>query len=469
MNKKIFGPIITNTIVGNELIRNVAAKRFDKMLYKEIAESKNPLYSKNVRQYQYYGYKALYRSFLRNFNRGIISSKVAKRIIETLVDLAIFRDRDNICTNFEKKYKQTPPNFITISPTKTCNLLCPGCYAISEKDNEQKLDWLTIDKIIQEMHDDFGIRFYVISGGEPLMYKSNGKTILDLLEKWNDCYFLMYTNGTLINENIAKKMGELGNITPAISVEGYEKQTDERRGKGIHKKILKAIENLKKQGVPFGMSVTVSKDNFDIMLEDDFYDYYFDKIGASYMWMFHYMPIGRKFSTELMLTPEQRFVLLKKLKPLLINKEYLVADFWNSAVLSNGCLAGGCAGGYFYINWDGNIMPCVFVPYYKHNVHNLFKENRKIADALFSDFFVKGREWQSKYFNQNGKMGNMLIPCFIRDHHKEFIKIANETNVMPENQAAKEAMEDLEYHKELINFDEKLKEIEEPYWEEEYS
>ena len=63
MNKKIFGPIITNTIVSNELIRNVAAKRFDKKLYKEIAESKNPLYSKNVRLYQYYGYKALYRSF----------------------------------------------------------------------------------------------------------------------------------------------------------------------------------------------------------------------------------------------------------------------------------------------------------------------------------------------------------------------------------------------------------------------
>ena len=53
--------------------------------------------------------------FFRNINRGIISSKVAKRIIETLVDLAIFRDRDNICTNFEKKYKQIPPNFITIS------------------------------------------------------------------------------------------------------------------------------------------------------------------------------------------------------------------------------------------------------------------------------------------------------------------------------------------------------------------
>jgi len=30
-------------------------------------------------------------------------------------------------------------------------------------------------------------------------------------------------------------------------------------------------------------------------------------------------------------------------------------------------------------------------------------------------------------------------------------------------------MEDEEYHKELIKFDEKLKEIEYPYWEKEYA
>jgi len=28
---------------------------------------------------------------------------------------------------------------------------------------------------------------------------------------------------TLISEDVAKRMGELGNITPAVSVEGFEK------------------------------------------------------------------------------------------------------------------------------------------------------------------------------------------------------------------------------------------------------
>ena len=199
-----------------------------------------------------------------------------------------------------------------------------------------------------------------------------------------------------------------------------------------------------------------------------FYEYYFEEIRATYMWIFQYMPIGRRFTTELMITPEQRFELFKKWRQVLSEKQWFVADFWNSAILTSGCISCARSGsGYFYIDWNGNIMPCVFIPYYKHNVRDLFKEGKKIQDALFSQFFVEGRDWQSKYFNQNGKLGNLLMPCFIRDHHEEFLKIARECKVLPEDMAAKEAMDDEGYHNALIEFDEKLKAIEEPYWEKE--
>ena len=91
-------------------------------------------------------------------------------------------------------------------------------------------------------------------------------------------------------------------------------------------------------------------------------------------------------------------------------------------------------------------MPCVFVPYYKDNVKDLFKQGKRIQDALFSDFFVGGRDWQNAYLNQNGKHGNLLTPCFIRDHHGEFLKIARECQVLPEDTAAQEAMDDPAYH-----------------------
>jgi len=52
-----------------------------------------------------------------------------------------------------------------------------------------------------------------------------------------------------------RPMSELGNFSPAISVEGFEQETDSRRGKGINKKILEAMDNLRRLGVLFGISV----------------------------------------------------------------------------------------------------------------------------------------------------------------------------------------------------------------------
>jgi len=116
-----------------------------------------------------------------------------------------------------------------------CNLRCVGCYAASSPESGTTLSWSLLNRIIEDGYSNMGMRFFVISGGEPTMYKSENKTILDLAEKWNDCFFLMYTNGTLINKDMASRMADLGNITPAISVEGYEAETDERRGKGVSK------------------------------------------------------------------------------------------------------------------------------------------------------------------------------------------------------------------------------------------
>jgi MoaA/NifB/PqqE/SkfB family radical SAM enzyme len=56
--------------------------------------------------------------------------------------------------------------------------------------------------------------------------------ILTLCRRHQDCGFMMFTNGTLIDEAFADQMLEVGNLMPAISVEGYEAETDFRRGAG---------------------------------------------------------------------------------------------------------------------------------------------------------------------------------------------------------------------------------------------
>jgi uncharacterized Fe-S cluster-containing radical SAM superfamily protein len=63
------------------------------------------------------------------------------------------------------------------------------------------------------MHDIAGSRFVVISGGEPFLWKDEGKGILDLAEDFSDVFFLVYTNSLLIGREEAERMEKTGNIT----------------------------------------------------------------------------------------------------------------------------------------------------------------------------------------------------------------------------------------------------------------
>jgi MoaA/NifB/PqqE/SkfB family radical SAM enzyme len=297
-----------------------------------------------------------------------------------------------------------------------------------------------------------GIKFIVISGGEPLMYKNEGKTLLDLFEKYNDIFFLVYTNGTLINSTVAKKLAELGNVFPAISVEGYEKETDERRGTGVYKKIIQAMAELKHVGAPFAISVTATSKNVEVLLTEEFYDYYFDELGATFMWQFQFMPIGKgKDTFDLVVSPQKRVELYKLWGKIVSEKKYPLADFWNNAILSNGCIAYGNDSGYLYIDWNGNIMPCVFVPYYIDNVYDLYEENKTLADATNSDLMLRGRKWKEEYKNRN-----KLMPCSIRDHYKNFRENILTEDSKPEDKQAAEAIEDENYYQTMVNYDDEL-------------
>jgi MoaA/NifB/PqqE/SkfB family radical SAM enzyme len=445
-------------------------KRLDKKLYSNLVE-KNTEFSKKIQEKKHQFIMAMLYNPLRNFDKGYISKKVAKKVINTLVKGNLIDQESNkkIRESFKEKYKLWPPSFIVLSPTQKCNLNCEGCYA-SSKANAPTLSFDVIDKICNEVYNEWGNRFMVISGGEPLIYNDNGKTLLDIFKKYKEMFFLFYTNGILIDKEMAKKLSELGNVTPAISIEGFEKETDERRGKGIFEKIMKVSENLKEAGVVFGVSVTATKKNIDTLLKDKFYDFIFQEFGASYMWLFHLMPIGKAKNTkELMISPKQRVELYRKWEELLRDKKYCIADFWNSGVLSNGCIAYGRAGGYLYVDWNGDIMPCVFIPYYEDNINDLYKKGKKLADSLFSELFTKGREWQRKYREGNkNRPDNWLMPCSIRDHWLNFKENILTEKSKPEDEDAREALKSADYGKTLEEFDEELERLTKPIWENEF-
>ena len=462
-----FISLIINTTFKLKLTRKIFIKSVEKASYK--ISLNGPDRPSRVKQERYYMARALLNSIDRAFDMGI--SKNCLKSLSNIFLGKVFIDGIYTRRIFEEKYGFRPPTFITISPTNVCNLKCIGCYA-GEIYTPFTLEYNIFSRILNDLKKECGIYFFVISGGEPFAYRNNGKTLFDIIEEHRDAYFMCYTNSTLIDEQTAKRISEIGNLTPAISVEGFEEETDKRRGKGTFKKIISAMENLRKYGVPFGISVTPTRYNAEFLLSEEFLDFYFNKMGALYGWYFQYMPIGRDPDIDLMITPGQRYKMLKRIWEIVKERKIFISDFWNSANASDGCMSAARGGGYFYIMWNGTITPCVFIPFKDKefgNIYEIYKRGLKITDAINSPFFKKIREWQDNYWIRRNKneCGNLLVPCIIRDNSKEFYKIVNETGAIPIDEGAKLYLKLIEEGK-MIKYNEEWRRLVDPLWKKEY-
>lgn len=450
-------------LVENNVLRGGAVRLADRVIWEVIKRSDNP---PGMKRDEWLTMRALVYSFDRIIRRGQVSEAAKHRFIEFARNRL---GKDPAREAFKEKYGDYPPGFLVISPSRACNLNCTGCYAGTEK-SPKTLDFATFDRILNEASELWGMCFVVISGGEPFMYKSDGKDLLDMAERHPDMYFLVYTNGTQIDKQIAARMGELGNITPAISVEGKMATTEARRGEGVFGKVMNAFENLRASGVPFGLSMTATRHNCDELFSDEVVKFYFDEQGAMYAWIFQYMPIGKNYDLSLMVTPQQRLRLQRRMWEVIKEKKVFLMDFWNSGTAVHGCLAAGRQAGYFYINWNGDVTPCVFVPYAAANIHEIYDQGGTIMDLMEVDFFKRIREWQKSYGYKTKPMEtkNLIMPCVHRDHVDVLFPLIKEYNAKPINQEADQALKDPSYYDGLYKYDRACATVLDPVWEREY-
>ena len=410
-------------------------------------------------------------AMLNSANRAMLDCKLSEATYREVGSI-LMRDalieqtqRKEISKKFAEQYGYNSPTFLVISPSKACNLHCTGCYADSDEKVET-LDWDVVDRIVTEAHDLWGAQFMVISGGEPLAYRSQGKSILDLAEKHPDSYFMMYTNSTLITEEVAERMAKSGNIIPAISLEGWRERTDERRGAGVFERVMAAMDRLYQAGVMYGVSLTATRENVTEILSDEFINFLFNEKHALFGWVFQYMPIGRAFTMDLMPTPQQRAWMWEQTWRHVREKKIFLADFWNHGTVVDGCLSGGghgVGGGYLYIEWNGNVTPCVFVPYSPVNIKSIYAGGGNLNDIFNAPFFAAIRKWQA---NSNSKQ--LLNPCLIRDHNAVLRQLINKHGAKPIDANALAALEDPEYAAGLDAYGKEYGRITDKIWKEVY-
>lgn len=288
-----------------------------------------------------------------------------------------------------------PPSTVVISPTMKCNLSCYGCYA-GDYGKGLELTLEEVDSVLMQMKE-MGVYFAVISGGEPFFKED----IFEIFRKHSDMAFLVFTHGGLIDEAMVEKLVEVGNVMPAFSLEGYEAETDARRGAGHFKKVMRAMDLLKGAGLSYCGSFTQTSRNTPIITDGRYIDMLLEK-GVFALWLFTYVPVGREPDMTLMATPEQRDQLRQRIIEYRAAKPMLFVDFWNDGPIISGCIAGGRK--YFHVNANGDIEPCVFCHLAVDNIRRT-----SLKEALRSPLFRKIREKQ-------GEHDNLLRPCMIIDH-----------------------------------------------------
>jgi MoaA/NifB/PqqE/SkfB family radical SAM enzyme len=331
--------------------------------------------------------------------RSDVAHKLTQNFVVNAAWMGIPRQRA-----YTKREGVNVPWFMLIDPTEKCNYNCIGCWAGSY-DQAKTMSFETLDRILTEAKE-MGIYFIVLSGGEPTLYPH----FFEILKKHNDMAFMFYTNGSIITEKFAEKLADAGNAVPCISVEGFKEKTDWRRGKGAWDRVMKAMDNLKKVGVPFGYSVTETSQNVDEVLSNEFVDFMVDK-GAKIAWYFQYIPIGRTPDVNLMLSPQQRLMSYKRIHEIRATKPLFAADFWNDGPYTGGCLAGGRR--YLHITADGGIEPCAFIHLSQGNINDM-----SLKEALQLPFFKEIQKLQPY-------SDNLLSVCLLVDHPDYFRKIGS--------------------------------------------
>lgn len=282
------------------------------------------------------------------------------------------------------------PRLIFWELTKRCNLTCAHCRAEAENiDYSGELHTNEIKKII----DDISLKYtpiLVLTGGEPLFRKDVFEIASYAAEK--KIRTALATNGTLVTDEIAKKISQSGIARVSISIDGNSAEShDSFRGiPGAFDKAVNGARLLKKYGVEFQFNTTVTKRNVNEI--DDILSFAVNE-GAAALHLFMLVPVGcgieiaetdmisaekyeevlnwfydrsREVKIEFKATcaPHYYRIIRQRAKK---EGRNLSFETDGMAAMTRGCLAGS---GVCFISHKGEVQPCGYLRVSAGNVMN---------------------------------------------------------------------------------------------------
>ena len=241
------------------------------------------------------------------------------------------------------------PPFLFLALTNACNLRCRGCW-IESHGRPESLCQQDVDRIIAA-GKQHGSYFFTLLGGEPMLYPR----WWEILRRHRDCYFQIITNGMFLSEENVARLHAAGNVTPLVSIDGPERQNDERRGEGVFRAAIEGLARLKRHKLLFGIATVVTGRNLDQVVSDEYLRWCIDR-GAMYLWYYVYRPVGADPSPRFTVSRAEMIRLRRRLLELRRRHPILLVDtYWNA---EGQAVCPAALGLGFHIGPRGSIEPC---------------------------------------------------------------------------------------------------------------
>jgi len=274
--------------------------------------------------------------------------------------------------------------------TARCNLACKHCRA--EAQDHSVAGELTTGEVIAVAEEirKVGDPIMILTGGEPLVRRD----FFDIARACSGIFsrVAVATNGTLVDEGMAREIAAAGIQRASISIDGATAAThDAFRGlPGSHEDALKGMDAMRGAGVPVQVNVTVAKHNLaemDAILELAL------ARGADAFHVFVLVPVGCgvEISDEVRLTPAEMEGVLRwlfdkslELRGRLHIKATCAPQYYRIMhevsrergievggqthgmhAMTRGCLAGSAV---CFISRTGDVQPCGYLPLQVGNV-----------------------------------------------------------------------------------------------------
>lgn len=263
---------------------------------------------------------------------------------------------------WEKRGVHVPPLLI-LSVTGRCNLRCVGCYARAERrEDEREMTSGELLAVVREAQE-LGIGIILMAGGEPML---RTKDVFALAQVAPDTVFPLFTNGTLIDDALVKRLRNQRNLIPVLSVEGRAAETDARRGRGVAERVGVTLARLRAAGVFCGTSITVTRANAGLVLQEQYVRELLAS-GCRLFFFVEYVPVCA--GTEpLVLTGDQRQNLRQAMTRFHDDLPGLFVTLPGDESFYGGCLAAGR--GFVHISPAGRLEACPFAPYADTTIRN---------------------------------------------------------------------------------------------------